>query len=371
MITRRDSLKLLGISAATAALPRLASAEAPVFPKGAVIRTVLKDYAPEDLAGGATLFHEHMSYPQDFMPRWNDFARETRLRNGDVAPAGGRAGNAAPPPAQESGTFFMRDVEVMSAEMSAAKSEGLACIVDGGHPDMGRDVNFLKQISSKSGLPIVAGGGFYTQPFYPKELETMSEEQIVQALIKQTEADPIGAFGEIGSWDWMTATERKVFRAIAKAHHATNIPIFTHTGIPGKGALEQLDIFEDNGVKPNRIVIGHMGSFVDPKVGVHKEVCRRGAFIGFDRQGGPGDAQQVPMVMALIEAGYVNNLMFSSDLSSFNQTKAGKGGGYAKTITIFVPKMKAAGATDEQLHTITVDNPRRFLAFVPKKPRKA
>src|SRR5882757_1059486 len=121
MITRRDSLKLLGLSAATAALPRRASAEAPVFPKGAVIRTVLKDYAPEDLAGGATLFHEHMSYPQDFMPRWNDFARETRIRNGDVAPnapAGGRAGNA-PPPAQESGTFFMRDVEVMSAEMSA------------------------------------------------------------------------------------------------------------------------------------------------------------------------------------------------------------------------------------------------------------
>jgi predicted metal-dependent phosphotriesterase family hydrolase len=30
-----------------------------------------------------------------------------------------------------------------------------------------------------------------------------------------------------------------------RAHLATNIPIFTHTGIPGKSALEQLDIFED------------------------------------------------------------------------------------------------------------------------------
>jgi predicted metal-dependent phosphotriesterase family hydrolase len=33
--------------------------------------------------------------------------------------------------------------------------------------------------------------------------------------------------------------------------------------------------------------------------------------------------------------------------------------------------LKAAGATDDVLHTILVDNPRRLLAFVPKKSRKA
>jgi predicted metal-dependent phosphotriesterase family hydrolase len=38
---------------------------------------------------------------------------------------------------------------------------------------------------------------------------------------------------------------------------------------------------------------------------------------------------------------------------------------------VFVPKLKAAGATDEVLRGIMQDNPRRFLAFVPKKPRKA
>ena len=144
----------------------------------------------------------------------------------------------------------------------------------------------------------------------------MSEEQIVQALIKQVESDPIGVFGEIGSWDDMTKDERKVFRAIGKAHLATNMPIFTHTGIPGKSALEQLDILEDVGVDPKHIVIGHSGTWSIRHVQVHKAICRRGAFIGFDRQGGPGDAQQVPLVMALLEAGFADNLMFSSDLSS-------------------------------------------------------
>jgi phosphotriesterase-related protein len=248
----------------------------------------------------------------------------------------------------------------MSEEVSKTKSAGVACIVDAGHPDSGRDIDFLRQVSMKSGVPIVAGGGFYTQPWYPKEISTMSEEQVVKALIKQADDDTLGAFGEVGSWDEITADERKVFRAVGKAHVATNIPIFTHTGIPGKSALEQLDILEDAGVKPDRVVIGHLGNLVDPNVYVHKTICRRGAYVGFDRQGGGGDAQVVPMVMALIDAGFASHLMFSADASS----------GYSKTVTVFLPKLKAAGVSDQVLHGIMVDNPRRFLAFVPKRPRK-
>jgi phosphotriesterase-related protein len=373
--TRRSALSLLGLGAAAAALPEFTSAaEAPTFPKGSVIRTVLKDYAPEDLAGGATLFHEHMSMATDFMTRWGRYSAETRAANG-LAPAGGGRGAgagraAAPPPPPPTGAFFAQDVDLMSSEMSIAKQEGIACIVDGGHADMGRDINFLKQISKNSGLPIVSGGGFYTQPFYPHEISTMTEEQIFRALVKQAEDEPIGVYGEIGSWDDMTKDERKVFRAIGRAQVATNMSVFTHTGIPGKAALEQLDILEDAGADPKKIVIGHVGNLVDKNVQVQKALCKRGAFIGFDRQGGPGDAQQVPMVMALIEAGYAGQLMFSADLSSAAQLKKNNGGGYAKTLTVFVPKLKEAGATDEVLRGIMQDNPRRFLAFVPKKARK-
>ena len=32
--------------------------------------------------------------------------------------------------------------------------------------------------------------------------------------------------------------------------------------------------------------------------------------------------------------------------------------------------VRAAGVSDDMLHRIMVDNPRRFLAFVPKRARK-
>jgi phosphotriesterase-related protein len=363
LLTRRQALEILGISAAAVAIPGNAFAQEPTFPKGAIIRTLLKDYAPEELAGGATLFHEHMQLGKDFNAKFAAASAAVRAANGlPAAPArgggggGNRGGGAPPTPPPD----IMHDVDLMSDEVAKTKAAGIACIVDAGHPDMGRDINFIRQVSMKSGVPIVAGGGFYSQPFYPKEISTMTEEQIVKALIKQADDDNMGVFGEIGSWDEITADERKVFRAVGKAHLATNLSIFTHTGIPGKSALEQLDILEDAGVKPERIVIGHMGNLVDANVSVHKTLCRRGAFIGFDRQGGGNDAQQVPMVMALVDAGFADHLMFSADASS----------GYSKTITVFLPKLKAAGISDQVLHKITVDNPRRFLAFVPKRPRK-
>jgi len=343
MIARRDVLKL-----ACAGLSSAATA----YPKAPVIRTVLKDVPPEALGGGATLFHEHLSLAPDFMPRWIALAR------------GGRA--PAPPATLPAQPYFMQDAELMTEEMRAAAKDGVGCIVDQGHPDMGRDLEFLKRISRQSGLHIVAACGYYTQPFYPPEVAAWNEDRIAAELTRQVKTQPIGVIGEIGTWDVMTSDERKVFRAVGKVHRATNLAIVTHTNF-GKGALEQLDVLESAGVKPARVAIGHVGGLPDDD-GTAKAIARRGAFVGFDRQGGAGDSRQVKMVMSMLEAGFAANLLFSSDFSAGGaQLKHNGGAGYGKTLTVFVPKLREAGVDEKTLHGILVDNPRRLLAFVPKR----
>src|SRR5215471_14793360 len=96
IMTRREALQVIGVGAAVmAALPRKVLAQAPQFPKGAVIRTLLKDYAPEDLAGGATLFHEHLSLGADFNQRFAAASAAVLAAQG--APPTQRP--AGPPPA--------------------------------------------------------------------------------------------------------------------------------------------------------------------------------------------------------------------------------------------------------------------------------
>jgi phosphotriesterase-related protein len=351
-ISRRRTLLL---AAAAALSPRGARAQV-TFPKGAVIRTLLRDVAPEELAGGATLFHEHLSLGADFTQRFIAASRAVLVAQGQTPPQRINAGPAPPP-----GPDPMRDVNLMAEELRAARRDGVACIVDAGLEGTGVDLAFIREAAMKSGLAVVKGAGFYSEPYYPADIAKLAEEQIVERIVQQADAYPAGAFGEIGSWDEISATERKVFRAVGKAHLATNLPIFTHTGIPGKSALEQLDIFEDAGVDPRRVAIGHLGNLTDPTLYVHKALCRRGAFVCFDRQGSGNDAPVLPLVKGLIEAGFASQLLFSGD--AFR--------GYGRVVTSFLPQLKAAGVDETTLHQITVDNARRFLAFVPKRPRHA
>src|SRR5712692_5947878 len=109
-LSRREALGLLGASAglgvATVLREELGFAQAPVagwltatsaspvtFPKGAIIRTILKDVPPQALASGATMFHEHLggSYVSPSPPSAPYVeGRETGV------PA--RGAQAAPPP---------------------------------------------------------------------------------------------------------------------------------------------------------------------------------------------------------------------------------------------------------------------------------
>src|SRR4051794_29651246 len=171
--TRRQFLELLSIGTAAMALPASSLAAGPAFPKGAVIRTVLKDYAPDELAGNAVLFHEHLSFAPDFVSRLDSYSAATAAANGTAYAATG-----------PNDLSFMQDIDLMVDELTAAKREGVGCIVDGGHPDMGRNVGFLRRLSMRSQMPIVVGGGLYTQPFYPHEISAMSEEQILRMLLK-------------------------------------------------------------------------------------------------------------------------------------------------------------------------------------------
>ena len=365
-LTRRDALRLLGTTAAAAMSPGpVFAGQDPRFPRGAVIRTVLADLSPTALAGGTTLFHEHLTHGPD----WN--AR--------MAARPSRAGRTAPPPRRDpitgcpSGVWDGCDnLDFLVEELRRARRDGVVCIVDGTHPDGGRDIGFLTQMSRQSGMSVVASGGYYVDEMYPAEIATMSEAEIAQELIQDAMANPLGAFGEMGTSDEITPNERKVFRAVGTAHLATNLPIFTHTE-NGKCAEEQLDILESMGVSPDRVAIGHLGSLVDAEVEVHTAICRRGAYVGFDRQGGRTDERNVPMVLKLLEAGYADRLLISADfgVNAWPNWQQNGGPGISRALTVFVPKLRAAGVDEDTVQAIMVHNSRRFLAGVPKLPRPA
>ena len=101
------------------------------FPRGAIIRTILEDLRPEALAAGSTLF--------------------TNTSTGSIRATLRQL--KLPPPSSA-------DITPVIADVEEAMKNGVACIVDGGHPDMGVNYEHLKQISRRTGLHVVASGGY-------------------------------------------------------------------------------------------------------------------------------------------------------------------------------------------------------------------
>ncbi|PYR43498.1 MAG: phosphotriesterase-related protein [Acidobacteria bacterium] len=366
-LSRREALGMLGAGAGLGLFsisrgPRLAAwgIQAPNaarramrIPKGAIIRTILKDLPPDGLGNGAILFHEHMSFDSSFFEK--------------MRPAG------APRPATPPPRSYLENVDAVTEEVRATGKEGVSCIVDGGHADMGTSYANLRTIAERSGVHIVASGGYYLQTTYPADVAAKSENELVEGLVRDAATGRWGAFGEIGSSPEMTADERKVFRGIGQTQRRTALPIFTHTSHAGcrKCGLEQLDILESAGADPQHVCIGHLSDITDDThAETHKDIAKRGAFLGFDTVGhrlAQGDAKKVSLIKEVLDAGYEDHVLLSSDFASEPETKFNGGAGYSSVTAVFVPKLRYAGVSEATLHKILVDNPKRFLAFVPPK----
>lgn len=321
------------------------------FPKGVVIRTILKDVAPDALGDGTTLFHEHISGNYSNPP----------------APAGQRG--TAPDAA--------RSTDIAVDELKQAWADGVHCIVDATtNRRSTENIERVESMARRSGMNIVVAGGYYRAP-YPPAIAALSEEQIGDQLIGDARTQRWGAVGEIGSSVETHPDERKFFRAVARLHARTNLPIFTHT--PHEScpscALEQLDLFESAGVKPRSVCIGHISSFKpadDPGMSTAKAIAKRGAFLGFDTVGHQGrtslvtEGEKVKMLLQVLEAGFEDQVLLAADFSINEQLKANYGAGFSSAVVVSVPKLRYAGVKEATIQKILRDNPRRFLAFAPK-----
>ncbi len=376
-INRRDLLRMVGAAAGVGvseawlhAAPALAqagawyaarSASRVTFPKGSVIRTLLEDFAPDQLPMGSVQIHEHVT---------GVFAPTPPPTQPDLVP-----GVVAP-------TTEAEYLALMIEELKMAKADGLGCLVDAAS-NQRRDektVGNMRKISSGANVPVVLGGGYYQDlampAKYPDEMTALSEDALTAQLISDAASQRWGAFGEIASSQTMQAEERRLLRAVGRAHAKARLPIFTHT--PHQGcrscAVEQLDVFESVGVDPRRVCIGHLATIrpdQEPLAQTAKALAKRGAFLGFDTVGhmmgrsAIPEAHKVKYVLAVLDAGFEDHILLSADSTPPAQLKANWGQGYGSVIAQFVPKLRYAGVKDGLLHKILVDNPRRFLAFVP------
>jgi predicted metal-dependent phosphotriesterase family hydrolase len=269
-----------------------------------------------------------------------------------------------------------RDEPVILEELVAFTAAGGSGLVDLTLAGVGRDPEWLARIARSSGLHIVMGCGWYRGAYYPQEarIDRRSVDDLADELVGEA-TDGAGAtgirpgiIGEIGTdKPWVSALEERVHRAAARAAKRTGLAITTH-GVLSAVGLDQLRIFEDEGVDPARIVIGHGDSY--PVLEHHLAILERGANLEFDFLGMSFNAVErhaEPRVIALLcdllGRGYADRMLLSQDVCNDAQLQRYGGNGYTYLAETFLPRLRAAGVSEAEIETMTVANPRRILTI--------
>jgi phosphotriesterase-related protein len=301
-----------------------------------LIQTVRGPIEPQAL--GRTLLHEHI---------FCDFYRVTGKLN-----------------------ELLNDENLAAEELRYLVQAGGTALVECSTPDMGRHPEALRRVSEQTGLHIIMGTGWYRQPYYPAAIDRSTTNalarQMIHELMTGVEGTDIraGIIGEIGvNLDYATAQEERVLRAAARAQKATGAPLTTHASMYPVG-LVQLEILADEGVDFSKVIIGHCDTYLDQAY--HLEILKARAYVQFDTVGrvhmNP-DERRADALVSLLRLGWGEQLLLSSDRCYRSDLRAFGGVGYDVVFIRFFDMLRERGVSDETLALMTVENPRRVLAW--------
>ena len=151
----------------------------------------------------------------------------------------------------------------------------------------------------------------------------------------------------------MTPAEERVHRAVARASRRTGLAITTHAVLSDVGAA-QLTIFEEEGVDPGRVVIGHADSY--PHLDHYLSLIRRGASIEFDFLGMSftptevhGEGRIIDLLLELLHRGHGDRILLSQDVCHNSQLRRYGGNGYTYLQETFLPRLRERGVSEAEI----------------------
>jgi phosphotriesterase-related protein len=244
----------------------------------------------------------------------------------------------------------------------------------------GRDVEFSRRVAEETGLQVIPCTGIYTYDYLPPYFQFRDEDAMAELFVHDIEeaiqeTQIKAAFLKCAADEpGITPNVEKVHRAVARASARTGTPIMAHSRPASQTGPKQVEIFEEEGVDLSRVQIAHTGDTDD--LDYIERLLDKGVYIGMDRYGLEiflPIEQRNATVTALLERGYADRMFLSQDFCAtldWYPPEVGRQlleGGAAKdwSMTLVVdqviPTLRESGMTDEQLQTMMVENPKRWL----------
>ncbi|MEU8247875.1 phosphotriesterase [Nonomuraea sp. NPDC048916] len=272
--------------------------------------------------------------------------------------------------------------EALAEKLKDFRRHGGGTIVDSTGMFHGRDVRLYEALSRTTGVHIVASagqgpeemlGGYFltpqTNPPTPWPAEKFADlfaKEVTEGMVvpRVERRGAAGLVATAATLAGMTATDESLFRGAARAALTTGVPVSIRYG---NDAVRDLEVVLDEKLPASRVVVGGLDRKDAVAAGAPLKVAARGAYAALDHVGTEDDAhvtdtERAALVAELIEAGYGDRVLLSSNATGVAKGHPANGVLYSYVLTTFVPLLKAQGLGDEDVQRILVDNPRDLLS---------
>jgi len=339
------------------------------------VMTVLGEISPDEL--GVVLPHEHLLWDQKCWA--HEETQELWEREKIRQPVSlENRGHVVYHCFDYLDNLCQTNLYVAISEAEKFRMAGGKTLCDVSTSGLGRDPRALYQISLTTGLNIIMGSAFYVASSWTEEEQKLNEVQIKERIINEFENGvgfmkiKPGILGEVGISDISNPIEKKNLRASGMAQKELGCPVLIHTPIWEKDGNKILDILEGAGADISKVALSHL----DPTMEDYDyadSLAKRDAYIVYDQFGMhlmsyeglfiPSDNERIKTIKEQIRRGNLIHILISQDVCfKICLTKWG-GHGYAHILENIVPRFLKEGITEEQIHTILVENPKRFLSW--------
>ena len=346
-------------------------------PLAGKVQTVLGSIAPD--AMGVTLPHEHLVIDFEVM---------------FVEPAAATDKGRAAEPVSLANLGWIRqnfnsnldnlrllDEQVAADEISLFKRAGGSTVVDPTPKTLARDPLALARIARVTGLNVVMGAGYYVAASHPADMDRRTADELAREMIADVTSGVgdtgvrSGLIGEIGcTWPW-TDNEKKVLRAAIAAQRATGAPLMVHPGRHPTAPMQIAEFIQKEGGDLRRTIMCHIcRTIADVKAVI--DLAQTGLWLEYDLFGlensyypynpafdMPNDGGRMAHVLALIEAGYRDQVLLSHDIAYKTSLVKYGGYGYHHLLVNVVPRLRMKGVDDAGLRRLLAENPTRAFTF--------
>src|SRR5215471_13181509 len=282
---------------------------------------------------------------------------------------------------EEWGTEEKRIADAVT-RLNELKAKGVDTIVDLTVIGLGRYIPRIQQIAQQTKINIIVATGIYTYHDVPLYFHfrgpgtILGGEELIVVMFVRDITEGIADTG-VKAGILKCATDEpgvtkdveRILRATAQAHRKTGVPISTHTHAGLRVGLDQQKIFHEEGVDLSRVIIGHSGDTTDLKY--LEELTGAGSYIGMDRFGIDtilSFEDRVNTVAEMCKRGHANKMVLSHDAACYNHWLPERPlpvmlprWHYLHIHNDVIPALKQKGVTEEHLHTMLVENPRKIF----------